>query len=69
VPKTYAEQLDDVQAAIEAIELGEQSFVLNGRGVTRANLDDLYEREERLRRKVGKLARGGILARQVARGG
>jgi len=48
--KTYAEQLEEVQAAIIAIESGGvQSYTAFGRSLTRANLKDLYDREKWLR--------------------
>ena len=46
--KTYTEQLESVQAAIEAIEGGAQSHSINGRAMTKADLGVLYAREERL---------------------
>lgn len=49
---TLAEQLDSVQAAIAAIEFGGQSYAIAGRTYTRANLKELYDREERLHRKI-----------------
>jgi hypothetical protein len=45
---TYTEQLESVQAAIQAIESGVQSYSISGRTMTRADLSVLYEREERL---------------------
>lgn len=66
--KTYSEQLDEVQAAIEAIEGGAQSYTgPTGRQVTRADLKTLYEREGRLRGKVVSENRGGIRVRGVTR--
>jgi hypothetical protein len=47
--KTYTEQLESVQAAISAIEGGMQSWQMpDGQMATRANLETLYKREERL---------------------
>jgi len=48
--KTVAEQLEEVQAAITAVLLN-QSYTLDGRTVTRANLDALQKREEYLTRR------------------
>lgn len=63
--KTYTEQLEEVQAAITAILTGAQRFQINGRDVTRANLDELRSWETELRRKVSRQARGGIRTVQV----
>ncbi len=58
--KSYAQQLDEVQAAIEAIESGAQSVTVEGiRSLTRGDLATLYKREERLRGLVLREARGG----------
>lgn len=51
--KTYSEQLESVQAAIEAIETGAQEYTIQtaagSRTVKRAQLSTLYDRERRLR--------------------
>ena len=60
---TYAEQLANVQAAIEAIETGAQSYSINGRSFQRADLETLYKREQRLMRMVRRESRGGIVVR------
>lgn len=52
--KTTQQQLEDIQGAIEAVLLGAQSYTLDGRTVTRANLSSLEAREERLERKLAK---------------
>jgi len=61
--KTYAEQLETVQAAIEKIESGAQSYTIGeggaSRQVTRATLRDLYDRETKLRSLVAREANGG----------
>jgi hypothetical protein len=60
MPTTYAQQLESVQTAIAQIELGAQSYTLEGvRTVTRADLGMLYKREERLRVMAAREARGG----------
>ncbi len=63
--KTYAEQLDDVQNAIFAIESGAQQFQINNRMLTRANLKTLYEREIYLMKQVNRDTYGGIRVRGV----
>lgn len=61
--KTYTEQLESVQAAIEAIEAGAQSYTIQtpsgSRTVTRGTLDSLYRRESKLRPLAAREARGG----------
>jgi hypothetical protein len=61
--KTYAEQLEDVQTAISAIETGAQAYSIQGRSLTRADLGQLYQREKHLRRMVDREERGGICVR------
>jgi len=52
--KSYAEQLEEVQAAISAIVTGAQNYAIGNRSLTRANLDTLYKQEERLLGMVGR---------------
>jgi len=49
--KTYGEQLDAVQTAITAVETS-QSYEMDGRKLTRADLETLYRREESLISKI-----------------
>jgi len=49
--KTLLEQLTSVQNAIEAV-LSSQSYKMNGREMTRADLDMLQAREDRLEEKI-----------------
>lgn len=62
--KTYTEQLDNVQAAIEAIESGSQSYTIQtvggSRTVTFADLNTLYAREKRLLVQVKRESNGGM---------
>lgn len=51
--KTLLEQLELVQEAIEAV-LASQSYEINGRKLTRADLEMLQAREERLEAKIRK---------------
>lgn len=51
--KTLLEQLELVQEAIEAV-LASQSYEVNGRKLTRADLEMLQAREERLETKIRK---------------
>ncbi len=59
---TLAEQLASVQAAIAAIESGAQSAASEGESLTRADLNTLYTREERLLNKIARAARGGNIS-------
>ncbi len=52
--KSYAQRLEEIQSAIEAIELGAQSFSIADRSFTRADLATLYKQEQRY---VGLAAR------------
>lgn len=63
--ETYTEQLERVQAAIAAIEERGQMVTAEGLTLTRASLDQLYKREERLRKLVDRENRGGIRVRRV----
>lgn len=47
--KTYTQQLEEVQAAISAILSGAQSYNMDGRSLSRADLDTLARYEARLR--------------------
>ena len=59
----YQTQLENVQAAIAAIEDGGQSYSIStstgSRSVSRSDLGTLYERESHLRKLVNREARGG----------
>jgi hypothetical protein len=57
---TLAQQLESVQAAIAAIEGGAQSASSEGESLTRASLDTLYKREERLLNKIARADRGDV---------
>jgi hypothetical protein len=43
--KTITQQLEEVQTAITAVLTGAQSYTIDGRTFTRANLDALQKRE------------------------
>lgn len=62
--KTLSSQLDTVQTAIERIESGAQSVLVDGVTITRANLKTLYDREAHLLRKIERGTSGS--ARRVA---
>jgi hypothetical protein len=56
--KTYAEQLEEVQTAISAIESGAQEYQIGGKRVRKGDLAALYKREEYLRSMVNEDAYG-----------
>jgi hypothetical protein len=64
MPQTYAQQLEEVQAAISAVMSG-QSYEINTAGGTRklvrANLRELTDREKTLRTLAAREAGGGGL--------
>jgi hypothetical protein len=63
---TYAEQLANVQTAIEAIETRGQAVSVEGKTLSRADLQTLYDREAYLRRMAARETAGrGIRLRRV----
>lgn len=56
---TTQEQLDQVRAAITAIETGAQEYQVGGRRVTKADLRILYERERVLMQRLDIENNGG----------
>jgi hypothetical protein len=64
---TLAEQLENVQDAIAAIESGAQSVrAQDGRQLSRANLDTLYKREAYLQNRIAREAEGQATLRTRA---
>lgn len=63
--ESYETQLERVQTAIARIEEGAQTYQINGRSLSRADLGDLYAKEKWLRRQVERASRGGIRVRGV----
>ena len=57
--RTLAQKKIDLDAAIEAIETGAQSITIDGRTYTRANIRELYLRQDRLEGKANKADGGG----------
>ena len=53
------EELNAVNAAIEAILSGAQSYQINNQSVTRANLKDLYCRKDYLESRLAAQTRNG----------
>ncbi len=62
--QTLQEQLENVQAAIQNVELYGQHVDVNGRTLTRADIRALYQREKELRNAVARETRGGIRQRR-----
>jgi len=58
MPQTLAQQLESVQAAITAIEGGAQQYSIEGFTYTRGTLKTLYDREERLLKKIALASSG-----------
>lgn len=57
--KTYGQMLDDVQAAISAVH-SSQSYELDGRKLTRADLSTLYKEQSDLISKIENYGRDYI---------
>ncbi len=57
--KTLGQQLDEIQVAIEAVTTS-QSYEMNGRKLTRADLGDLDRREDKLISKIELYGRNYI---------
>jgi hypothetical protein len=62
---TNSEELTLVDAAIEAILGGAQSYSIAGRSMTRADLETLFARRDYLVAMVARETRGGIRVRGV----
>lgn len=58
--KTLGQQLDAVQTAIDAVETS-QSYEMEGKKLTRADLGELYRREARLISKIDMHGRNHTL--------
>lgn len=54
--ETLQKQLENVQSAIAAIESGNQSYSIGGAIFTKANLQTLYDREQRLLNRIAAQA-------------
>lgn len=63
--ESYQTQLERVQTAIAKIENGAQSYQINGRSLTRADLGELYDREKWLRKMAGRESNNGIRVKGV----
>jgi hypothetical protein len=56
---TLAARLTSVQSAIAKIENGAQTVTVNGRTVTYADIQKLYDQEEKLEKKIARAETGG----------
>ena len=62
--KTPLESLEEVQAAITAV-MGAQEYTLNGRRMTRADLESLTKRETTLLARVARSSRLGAIVQNI----
>lgn len=69
MPKTYAQQLEDIQTLIDQVQSSpNKSVTIAGRQFTKHDLggaDGLYEREKYLRRRAAREATGGRRVQRV----
>lgn len=56
---SYQAQLEIVQATIARVEQTGQSYTIDNRSLSRADLDKLYAREKYLRAMASRATRGG----------
>lgn len=63
--KTAAERLTEIQTAISKVLTHGQTEMINGRRVTRADLEVLYREEKELEAAAAREARGGIRVRRA----
>lgn len=66
--RTDQQQLDDVDAAIEAIELRGQSYTIGDRTFTRASLRTLYDMRDTLAGRVDSAASGATSGLRIRKG-
>lgn len=65
MPKTYSQQLEEVQAAIARVMSDGQAWTQGERSQTEARLAELNAEEVRLRALVDRETRGGIRVRRA----
>ena len=58
---TYAEELVLVQNAISNVLQTGQAYGIEGRNLTRANLNELYARESFLQHAIARSSSGGVM--------
>lgn len=59
------EELNLINAAIEAILGGAQSYTINGQSVTRANLNDLFKRKDLLQSRLEAKSHRGFIKKPI----
>jgi hypothetical protein len=64
--QTLEAQLNRVESAIASVEANGQSVSIQGVTYTKANLQSLYDRQDRLLRKIQRADRGGGIDISVA---
>jgi len=65
--RTFGEQLDTIQTAIEALETGKaQSYEIEGRKMTYFDLRTLYAREEKLIKQISLYGRNYIPGQETS---
>ena len=60
-------QLDNVRAAIMAIETGAQDYQIANRRITKADLATLYQRETSLKTQIAQLTGGDLFFAELGR--
>ena len=60
-------QLDNVRAAIMAIETGAQDYQIANRRITKADLATLYQRESSLKTQIAQLTGGDLFFAELGR--
>lgn len=60
-------QLENVRAAIAAVETGAQSYKIANRSVTKADLATLYAREKSLKAEIARATGGDMYFAELGR--
>ena len=63
--KSVAEQLEQVEAALDAVETGGQRYRIKERELWRANHAELEARRDKLEKKARREKRGGIRVARI----
>jgi hypothetical protein len=63
--RTLAQQLDDVDAAIERAEAAQSSTAADGRSRTNPLLETLYRRRDAIERRIRRAADGSVMVGEV----
>lgn len=63
--KTVAEQLEQVEAALDAVETSGQRYRIKDRELWRADHEKLEARRDKLEKKVRREKRGGIRVARI----